>query len=118
MDQKLMKNLWMQVGIIAVLMTTASASTACAETYSMTPNPASIGSSATDYITTMTEFSYNGISWKMNQWNPSTLQIITNQAVARDEFNFHNTSAFPGKITQVVITFSNLNDNIYSLFLS
>ena len=80
-----------------------------AETYSLTPNKASTGSSATTYITTLTEFTYNKVSWKMNQWNPSTLQVKANQSSAANEFRFYNTSAFPGKITQVVITFSALN---------
>ena len=74
--------------------------------YSLTPDNASTGSSATAYITTLTEFTYNSVSWKMNQWNPKTLQIKCNQANAANEFRFYNTSAFPGRITQVVITFS------------
>ena len=77
-------------------------------TYSLTPDQASTGSSATSYITTLTEFTYNNVSWKMNQWNPSTLQIKTNQSTATSEFRFYNTSAFPGKITKVVIKFSAL----------
>ena len=77
-------------------------------TYSLTPNQSSTGSSATSYITTLTEFTYNNVSWKMNQWNPSTLQIKTNQSSATSEFRFYNTSAIPGKITQVVLTFSDL----------
>lgn len=78
------------------------------ETYSLTPNQSSTGSSATSYITTLTEFTYNSIKWKMNQWNPSTLQIKTNQSSAASEFRFYNTSAIPGRIKQVVITFSAL----------
>lgn len=78
------------------------------ETYSLTPNQASTGSSSTTYITTLTEFTYGGISWKMNQWNPSTLQIKTNQSSATSEFRFYNTSAFSGRIKQVVISFSDL----------
>ena len=77
-------------------------------TYSFTPNGATTGSSATTYVTTLTEFTYNGISWKMNQWNPSSLQIKTNQSSASSEFRFYNTSAIPGKITQVVINLSSL----------
>ena len=77
-------------------------------TYSMTPDATTTGSSATSYITTLTEFTYNNIKWKMNQWNPSTLQIKTNQASAASEFRFYNTSSFPGRIKQVVITFSAL----------
>lgn len=77
-------------------------------TYSLTPNQASTGSNSTSYITTLTEFTYNGVSWKMNQWNPSTLQIKTNQSSAASEFRFYNTSAFSGRISKVVITFSAL----------
>lgn len=77
-------------------------------TYSMTPDQSSTGSTATAYITTLTEFTYDEISWKMNQWNPSTLQIKTNQSSAASEFRFYNTSAFPGRIKKVVITFSAL----------
>lgn len=76
--------------------------------YSLTPDNASTGSDATAYITTLTEFTYNTISWKMNQWNPKTLQIKTNQSGAASEFRFYNTSAFSGRITKVVISFSAL----------
>lgn len=74
--------------------------------YSLTPDQTSTGSSATTYITTLTAFTYNGISWKMNQWNPSSLQVKTNQANASAQFRFYNTSAFSGRIAKVVITFS------------
>ena len=74
----------------------------------MTPDQASTGSTATAYITTLTEFTYDEISWKMNQWNPKTLQIRTNQSSAASEFRFYNTSAFSGRIKKVVITFSAL----------
>ena len=77
-------------------------------TYSLTPNNEQTGLSNTTYITTLTEFTYNNVSWKMNQWNPSTLQIKTNQSSAASEFRFYNTSAIPGRITQVVMTFSAL----------
>jgi len=77
-------------------------------TYSLTPDQTSTGSSATSYITTLTEFTYEGVTWKMNQWNPKTLQVKTNQGSAASEFRFYNSSAFAGRITQVVITFSSL----------
>ena len=76
--------------------------------YSLTPDHSSTGSSSTTYITTLTEFTYNSISWKINQWNPSSLQIKTNQSSADSEFRFYNTSAFSGRIKKVVITFSDL----------
>ena len=74
--------------------------------YSLTPDQATTESTATSYITTLTEFTHSGISWKMNQWNPKTLQVKCNQATITNEFRFYNSSAFPGKITKVVITFS------------
>lgn len=83
-------------------------SSAWADDYSLTPNQSSTGSNATTYITTLTEFTHNNVSWKMNQWNPKNLQVKTNQSNAADEFRFYNTSAFPGRITKVVITFSAL----------
>ncbi len=79
-----------------------------AGTYSLTPNQTSTGSTSTSYITNLTEFTYNNVGWAMNQWNPKTLQIKTNQSSAASEFRFYNTSAFPGKITKVVISFSAL----------
>ena len=79
---------------------------AATTTYSLTPDQSSTGSSSTAYITTLTEFTYGGISWKMNQWNPKSLQVKCNQTSAASEFRFYNTSAFSGRITQVVITFS------------
>ena len=108
MKQNLLNKLWLRVGMIVAVMTTALAGTAWAETYSLTPNQSSTGSTATAYITTLTEFTYEGISWKMCQWNPKTLQIKTNQTNTNSEFYFYNTTAFPGKITKVVITFSAL----------
>lgn len=78
------------------------------QTYSLTPDKTSTGLNNTSYITSLTEFTWEGVSWKMNQWNPSTLQVRTNQSSATSEFRFYNTSAFSGRITQVVITFSAL----------
>ena len=77
-------------------------------TYSLTPDQQSTGSNSTSYITTLTEFTYGGVTWKMNQWNPSTLQIKTNQSSATSEFRFYNNSAFEGRITKVVLKFSAL----------
>ena len=76
--------------------------------YSLTPDQISTGSSATSYITTLTEFTYNTVTWQMNQWNPKSLQIKTNQSSASGEFRFYNSSAFSGKIKKVTITFAAL----------
>ncbi len=87
---------------------TVNASSGGGGTYSLTPNQSSTGSNSTSYITTLTSFTYEGITWSMNQWNPSTLQVKTNQSSASSEFRFYNTSAFPGRISKVVIKFSAL----------
>lgn len=77
-------------------------------TYKFTPNSSTTGITSTSYITAGHEFTCNEIKWFFNQWNASSLQIKTNQANANNEFNFKNTSAFPGRIKSVVITFSAL----------
>lgn len=92
---------------ILLLITFAVPHDAWGAIYSLTPNQASTGSSSTSYITSLTEFSYtsgSAITWKMNQWNPSNLQVKANQSNASNEFRFYNNSAFAGKITKVVIT--------------
>ncbi len=76
-------------------------------TYSLTPDATSTGSSATSYQASLS-FTYEGVSWTMAQINPSTLQTKTNQTNPTAEFNFHNTSAFPGRITQVVVKYKAL----------
>lgn len=78
------------------------------ETYTLTPNNVSTGNNASAYVTSAYGFTFNGISWNFNHWNPKTLQVKTNQSSAASEFNFKNTSAFPGKITSVVINFSTI----------
>ena len=97
----------MAIGVGAGLGREASAVYAD-DSYSLTPDQSSTGSSSTSYITSLTAFTYGGVSWKMNQWNPSTLQIKTNQSSAASEFRFYNTTAFSGKITKVVLKFSAL----------
>ena len=104
------KNFLLTKFALLLLMLVGVGTTAWADdkTYSLTPDATSTGSSATSYITTLTEFTHNSISWKMNQWNPSTLQVKTNQSSPAAEFRFYNTSAFEGRIKKVVITFSAL----------
>lgn len=102
-----MKNFFLKTGLTLLCLIIGLGS-AWGETYSFTPDKATTGNSATAYVTSAYSFTYNNIGWSFNQWNPSTLQIKTNQASATNEFNFKNTNAFPGKITSVVITFKAL----------
>ena len=107
--KNLLQKTHLRVFMLVALLCAGLNSAWGAETYSLTPTQENTGSNATTYITTLTGFTYNGISWKMNQWNPSTLQIRTNQSSAASEFRFYNSSPFPGKITKVVIKFQTLN---------
>ena len=103
------KLLQLKTLLVALLVMTGAGNVWADEvTYSLTPNQTNTGNTATNYITSLTDFTYNGISWIMNQWNPSTLQIKTNQGSAANEFRFYNTSGFAGRITKVVIKFSAL----------
>ena len=77
------------------------------ESYTLTPNNEVTGSTSSSYQSILT-FDYNQIGWSFQYLNPSTLQIKTNEGTTTNEFNFKNTSAFPGRITKVVITFSAL----------
>ena len=101
-----MKKLLTFLTLLTLFFTTAGAETV---TYSLTPDNASTGLDDEVYINVLTEFTYSDVSWKMKYWNPNSLQVKTNKNDAKDEFRFYNTSAFPGRITQVVITFSALN---------
>ena len=100
-----MKKLLTFLTLLTLFFTTAGAETV---TYSLTPDNASTGLDDEVYIDVLTEFTYSDVSWKMKYWNPNSLQVKTNKNDDRDEFRFYNTSAFPGRITQVVITFSTL----------
>lgn len=103
-----MKNITFFLSMLMLLTISTNSAWGAEATYSMTPDKTTTGSSATSYITTLTEFTCDGIKWKMNQWNPSSLQVKTNQSSAASEFRFYNTTAFSGKITKVVVKFSAL----------
>ncbi|MGM9752476.1 MAG: FN3 associated domain-containing protein, partial [Candidatus Cryptobacteroides sp.] len=61
------------------------------------------GSSSSSYVTSAVAFTKDEVSYKVNQWNPSTLQIKCNQSNAASNFSLYNTSAIPGKITKISI---------------
>ena len=104
------KSRWL---VTIILLFSLSIGTAWGAKYSMTPNQSTTGSSSTSYVTSLTEFSYanptgSSVTWKINYWNPNSLQIQTNKSSATSEFRFYNTTAFAGKITKVVMTFQSL----------
>ena len=99
----------MAVGVGVAVSKNAEVHGARAEdaTITLIPNAAATGSSSTTYITSALTFSYEDVSWTMNQFNPSTLQVKTNQSNASSEFNFF-TGVFPGNVNKVVISFDAL----------
>ena len=104
----MIKSTFLKSWLLLLCLIVGSSAAWADETYSLTPDQTSTGSSATSYITTLTGFTHDGVSWMMNQWNPKTLQVKTNQGSATNEFRFYNTSAFSGRITKVVISFKAL----------
>lgn len=81
------------------------------------------GSSATSYVTTAKAFTYEGVGFKVNNWNPSTLQVRGNQTAnsstnlqSCSNFMLRNTSAIPGKIKSISIEYTSgtlVASNIY-----
>ncbi|MGM9788187.1 MAG: hypothetical protein ACI3ZF_04695 [Candidatus Cryptobacteroides sp.] len=61
------------------------------------------GSSSSSYVTSAVAFTKDEVSYKVNQWNPSSLQIRCNQSSAASNFSLYNTSAIPGNITKISI---------------
>lgn len=104
MKQKLLNRLWLRVGMIAAVMTTALAGTAAAEedaTISIGINPT--GSTSSSYIVTDQEFTIDGVTFVMRNYNPSTGQIRGNQSSVSSNFYLYNTTAIPGTLKSVTI---------------
>lgn len=79
-----------------------------AETITIIPNKETTGSNSSSYVTTEKGFSYTDVSYKINNWNPSNLQIRGNKGTALnlqtgENFYFRNTSPVPGNITKIEI---------------
>ena len=71
-------------------------------TISIGINPSN--SSSTTYLTTAQTFSVDGVSFTMNNYNPSTGQIRGNQNSASSNFYLYNTTALPGNLKSIAIT--------------
>lgn len=79
-----------------------------AGTITIIPNKETTGSNSSSYVTTEKGFSYTDVSYKINNWNPSNLQIRGNKGTASnlqtgENFYFRNTSPVPGNITKIEI---------------
>lgn len=92
------------------------------------PNQTVTGNESTSYVTTETAFETNGVSYLINNWNPSTLQVRGNQTTQSNlqsgaNFYIHNTTAFPGDITRIEVTYKTaettlVESKIYAQFAS
>ncbi len=75
---------------------------------SIVPDKTTTNTTSGSYIATETTFSANEITYKINNWNPSTLQVrgnksTTNNLQSGENFYFRNTSALPGHLTKITI---------------
>ena len=73
-------------------------------TISVGTNPTN--STSTTYLTTVQEFTIDGVTFKMSNYNPSTGQIRGNQNSASSNFYLYNTTALPGTLSSISITLS------------
>ena len=75
------------------------------------PDQATTGSTSTSYVGTETTFTTQEVTFVINNWNPSSLQIRGNQTTQSNlqsgaNFYLHNTTAMPGNITGITITYT------------
>lgn len=81
------------------------------KTITLTLNAATTGKSSSSYVSTATSFIYEGVTYNVNNWNPSSLQIRGNQTTQTNlqsgsNFMIRNTTAIPGKIKSIEITYT------------
>ena len=65
-------------------------------------------SSSTSYLETEQEFTIDGVTFKMNNYNPSTGQIRGNKgnatSISTQNFSLYNTTPIPGTLKSITIT--------------
>lgn len=81
------------------------------QTLSFTPNSETTGSSSSTYVESATSFTTQDVTFVINNWNPSSLQIRGNQTTQQNlqsgkNFYLRNTTAMPGNITGITITYT------------
>lgn len=80
-------------------------------TISFKLDQATTGNSSTAYVQTEASFIYDGVGYKVNNWNPKTLQIRGNQTTQTNlqsgkNFYLRNTTAIPGTITSISVEYT------------
>ena len=81
------------------------------KTITLTLNSNTTGNSSTNYVQTAYTFTYEGVTYSVNNWNPSSLQIRGNQTASNNmqsgsNFMLRNTTAIPGRIKSITITYT------------
>ncbi len=92
-------------------------------TISFKLDQATTGNSSTTYVQAEASFIYDGVSYKVNNWNPKTLQIRGNQTTQTNlqsgkNFYLRNTTAIPGTITSISVEYTSgelVATNIYAI---
>ena len=92
-------------------------------TISFKLDQATTGNSSTTYVQAEASFIYDGVGYKVNNWNPKTLQIRGNQTTQTNlqsgkNFYLRNTTAIPGTITSISVEYTSgelVAANIYAI---
>lgn len=107
------KSLFVLLLTFIAVLTLGLGSKVKAEASSLTlvPNKATTGNSSTSYVQSAHTFNSGDVSYVINNWNPSTLQVRGNQTASSNlqsgkNFYIHNTTEFPGSITSITITYT------------
>ena len=97
MKQKTLLFSW----LLAMLFSIVGASNAWGDEITIDVNPS--GSSSQKYLTSEQEFTIGGVTFKMNNYNPSNGQIRGNQSTVSSNFYLYNTTPLPGELQSVQI---------------
>lgn len=104
MKQKTLLFSW----LLAMLFCIMGASNAWGDEITIDVNPS--GSSSTKYLTSEQEFTIGGVTFKMNNYNPSNGQIRGNQSTVSSNFYLYNTTPLPGELQSVQIKSATLTN--------
>ena len=85
------------------------------KTIVLTLNKETTGNTSTSYVNSATSFTFEGVGYSVANWNPNSLQIRGNKspsnsdlqsAVGDRNFMLRNTTAIPGNIKSITITYT------------
>lgn len=100
-----------EAGTASYTLTVSAAQGGGTKTISFKLDKTVTGSTSTSYVQNETAFTYDGIQYAVNNWNPSTLQIRGNQTSQTNmqsgkNFYLRNQTAIPGKITSIKVEYT------------